>query len=151
MTYTKDFDLYHDDRVRITMPAQEPFPAGWAEGKVINANFYGEEEGWYIEFYKERTSTGWDTGYGYWKQGVDLGTVEKLEKTPVEPKYHNYMMEKVRQHIGLEPWDTSRDEEINNMSKDSVMDHCLEWEGIIGYGHTIRDWVKEIYGITLEQ
>lgn len=76
-TFTKDFDLYPGDKVRITMPAQEPFPAGWAKGYVINANFYNTD-GWYIEFEKEVVSPGWQTGYGYWKQGQDGGTVEKL-------------------------------------------------------------------------
>lgn len=80
MTYTKDFDLYPGDRIRVTMPAQYPFPAGWAEGKVIDAYFYGEDNGWYIEFEKDDVSYGWQTGYGYWKQGVDGGTVEKLEQ-----------------------------------------------------------------------
>lgn len=68
----------------------------------------------------------------------------------VEPVYPRYIMEKVRQHIGLEPWDTSRDDEINNMTHHSVFGHCLEWEGIIGYNNTIRDWVSGIYGVTLE-
>lgn len=64
-------------------------------------------------------------------------------------KYPEYIMELVRQHLGLEHYDTSRDEEIGTMSHDSVLDHCLEWEGIIGYGYTITGWVQDIYGVTL--
>ena len=63
--------------------------------------------------------------------------------------YPDYIMEKVRQHLGLESYDTSRDNEINMMSHSSVFQHCLEWEGIIGYDLAILDWVKEIYGVTL--
>jgi len=63
--------------------------------------------------------------------------------------YPNYIMDKVRQHLGLESWDTSRDEEINNMSHSEVFRHCLEWEGIIGYDLTIGNWIQDIYGITL--
>jgi len=63
--------------------------------------------------------------------------------------YPEYIMELVRQHLGLEHYDTSRDEEIGNMSHGSVLDHCLEWEGIIGYGHTITSWVEDIYGVSL--
>lgn len=76
--FIKEFELSPGDRVKITMPAQDPFPAGWAEGEVIKANFYGERDGWFIEFTKDKVSPGWQTGYGYWKQGIDKGTVEKL-------------------------------------------------------------------------
>ena len=75
--YTKDFDLLPGDRVRITMPAQGSFPAGWSEGEVITANWYWNG-GWYIESEKDNVSYGWQTGYGYWKQDTDGGTVEKL-------------------------------------------------------------------------
>ena len=63
--------------------------------------------------------------------------------------YPDYIMEKVRQRLGLEPYDTSRDSEINNMSHGTVLDHVLEWEGIIGYGYTIPGWIKDIYGVDL--
>ena len=84
-TFTKDFDLVPGDRLRITMPAQEPFPAGWAEGIVLDAHFYGETDGWYIEFEKDNVSLGWQTGYGYWKQGIDGGTVEKMNPKTDNP------------------------------------------------------------------
>jgi len=72
-------DIKKGDRVRITMPAQEPFPAGWSEGTVLSATNQGEGRGgWYIEMTKDKASPGWDLGYGYWKQEVDGGTVEKL-------------------------------------------------------------------------
>lgn len=72
-------DIKKGDRVRITMPAQEPFPAGWSEGTVLKADNWGEGRGgWYIEMTKDKVSPGWDLGYGYWKQEVDGGTVEKL-------------------------------------------------------------------------
>lgn len=64
--------------------------------------------------------------------------------------YSNYIKEKVRQRLGLESYDASRDEEIDGMSHNAVLDACLEWEGIIGYGYTLRDWIKNIYGVTLE-
>ncbi len=65
------------------------------------------------------------------------------------PAYPNNIMEKVRQSIGLESWDTSRDEEINGFSHDSIFRHCLQWEGIIGYEYAILGWVKDIYGVDL--
>jgi len=64
--------------------------------------------------------------------------------------YPDYIMEKVRQHLDLEPYDTSRDSEINDMSRNEIFRRCLEWEGIIGYDSTIKYWIKDIYGVTLE-
>lgn len=80
-----------------------------------------------------------------------LGRAEpaQTEAQPVEPKHPAYIMEKVRQRLGLKPADTSRDEEINNMTHDQVFAHCLVWEGIIGYEFTISRWIAEIYGVTL--
>ena len=75
--------------------------------------------------------------------------VDELNRaTAVVLKYPDYIMEKVRQHLGLESYDTSRDAEINGMTHDSVFDHVLEWEGIIGYQFQIVSWVAAIYGIS---
>jgi len=41
-------------------------------GKVLSANYWGDEDGWYIEF--KRTTNG---AYGYWKQGPDGGKLLK--------------------------------------------------------------------------
>jgi len=76
--FIKEFELVPGDRVRLTMPASEPFPAGCAEGVVLTAKHYGERDGWYIELNKDKVSPGWQSGYGYWKQGTDGGSVEKL-------------------------------------------------------------------------
>ena len=84
-----------------------------------------------------------------WANQADVDELNGVSKDAGTPLYPNYIMEKVRQHLGLEHWDSSRDSEINNMSHDSILDHCLEWEGIIGYGYQIRDWVEDIYGVTL--
>ena len=73
----------------------------------------------------------------------------QAQAQPVEPEYPTHIMDRVRQHIGLEPGDTSRDAEINAMSHDLILDHCLEWEGIIGYGHQMRSWIEDIYGVNL--
>lgn len=78
--YTKTFDLIPGDRVRITMSREDPFTAGWAEGVILTAHFWGPEDGWFIEFTKDKIDprSNWELGYGYWKQGVDGGKVEKL-------------------------------------------------------------------------
>ncbi len=79
----------------------------------------------------------------------DQRMLPETEKA-VAPAYPSYIMEKVRQHLGLDIDDTSRDKEINGMSHDTVFYHCLTWEGIIGYEFAIKDWVRDIYGVTLD-
>ena len=105
----------------------------------------------------------WHTSESEWeaqlwldRESVVIGTatqadVDELNKKTVTvvPEYPNRIMDKVRQRLGLEPGDTSRDEEINRFTHDSVFSHCLQWEGIIGYEFAIKDWVRDIYGITL--
>jgi len=79
--YTKTFDLIPGDRIRITIPGQDPWTKGWGEGIVITANFWDSETGWYITLNKDKVdpNSNWELGYGYWKQGVDGGKVEKIQ------------------------------------------------------------------------
>lgn len=65
-------------------------------------------------------------------------------------KYPPYIMKHVRENLGLEENDSSRDKEINKMSKLEVLDKVATWNGLIGYGYTISKWVQDIYGIELE-
>ena len=66
------------------------------------------------------------------------------------PLYPDNIMAKVRQKLGVEEYDTSKDAEINDMSKGGVFKACLEWEGIIGYEYNIRNWVEVIFDVKLE-
>ena len=65
-------------------------------------------------------------------------------------KYPEYIMKKVRQRIGLELNDNSKDEEIEIMSPGEIIDAVLEWEGIIGYTEFIVDLVFDVYGFDKE-
>ena len=62
-------------------------------------------------------------------------------------KYPNYIYNNVRQNMGLEWNDTSKDNEIDKMSRKEVLERFWMWEGIIGYANTIKNSVFDVYGI----
>ena len=61
-----------------------------------------------------------------------------------------YVKQILRQRLGLEPTDTSRDKELEIMSNREIFDECLRWEGIIGYGDHIISMIEDVFDITLE-
>ena len=65
--------------------------------------------------------------------------------------YPENILRLVRQNLDLKPTDTSMDKEINNMSRNEVLNRVCEWEGLIGYGRVIREWIKDIYGVDLNR
>lgn len=66
-------------------------------------------------------------------------------------KYPENIMRMVRGSLDLEPNDTSRDGEVEAMSKREVFDSVCNWEGLVGYGSTILGWIKQIYDIDLNR
>lgn len=64
-------------------------------------------------------------------------------------KYPESIMEAVRQRLDLEPHDDSQDDEIMAMSPNEVFDHVCNWNGLVGYSNTIKNWVERIYKIKL--
>lgn len=75
-----------------------------------------------------------------------IGDLEWILKQENLPLYPDYIMRNVRQSLDLEPDDTSRDEEINEMDKEEVLEKFWQWEGIIGYTSKILSSVEDIYG-----
>lgn len=65
-------------------------------------------------------------------------------------KYPRYIVDKVKQNLGIEVDDHSKDEEIEIMSPGEIIDAVLEWEGIIGYTEFIVDLVFDVYGFDKE-
>ena len=63
--------------------------------------------------------------------------------------YPEYIMRYVRQNLDLEPDDTSKDSIINKMSHDDILSRVCEWNGLINYGSTIRNWIQSIYHVSL--
>lgn len=66
-------------------------------------------------------------------------------------KYFYYIMTAVRQNMGLDEHDTSRDDEIEKMSKEEILDRVCEWDGLTGYGKFIKSWIEDIWGINLDE
>ena len=65
-------------------------------------------------------------------------------------KYPENIMGYLRQRKGLEPDDTTRDNEINLMTPNEAFEEVLEWDGLIGYAYIIKRWIEDIYGIDLD-
>ena len=60
-------------------------------------------------------------------------------------KYPEYIMCYVRQHLGLNPNDTSEDDAINAMDESEIFSRVCDWNGLLGYGDTIRVWIKDVF------
>lgn len=65
-------------------------------------------------------------------------------------KYPESIMEDIRMRLGLEKYDTAKDEQINEMPKDVIFSMVCNWNGLLGYDSTIKTWIKDIYGIQLD-
>ena len=57
----------------------------------------------------------------------------------------------LRQRLGLEADDTSVDTSINTMSRDDAFSEVLEWDGLIRYDTRIKSWIRDIYGVDLDE
>lgn len=58
-------------------------------------------------------------------------------------RYSNFIMEAVRQNMGLDEDDTSMDDEIMEMDGEEIVTRWLEWNGIIGYASDIIEVVSQ--------
>lgn len=65
-------------------------------------------------------------------------------------KYPESIMEDIRMRLGLEKYDTAKDEQINEMPKDVIFSMVCNWNGLLGYDSTIKTWIKDIYGVDLD-
>lgn len=69
----------------------------------------------------------------------------------LEEKYPISIIQYVRQREGLDKKDVSKDKEILEMTNSEVFREVLAWNGFIGgWDHIIKDWIKSIYGIDLD-
>lgn len=66
-----------------------------------------------------------------------------------DKKYPTYIYEIIRQNLGEDKYDISIDDIINNMDSDEVFKRVCIWNNIVNFDTTIKNWVKDIYGVTL--
>lgn len=65
--------------------------------------------------------------------------------------YPDNIMRNVRQNLGLDELDISRDDEIMSMAKQDVFNRYCEWNGLLGgYGYSLLNIVEDIYDINLQ-
>jgi len=64
-------------------------------------------------------------------------------------KYPEYIMKRLREREGLGENDTREDEYLNTLTPNETLKEMLEWEGLLGYAETIKGWIKDIYGVDL--
>lgn len=66
-------------------------------------------------------------------------------------RYPHYIYANVRQTFNLEPTDTSRDKEINELSRRDLLERYLNWEGIHDYADELIDVIQSIYEVELDE
>lgn len=72
------------------------------------------------------------------------------EATKFAKVYPEYIMKTLRQRLGLDESDTSKDNYLNTLSKNEVLYEVCQWDGLLGYDTIIKRWVNDIYDIDLD-
>lgn len=73
----------------------------------------------------------------------------RMENNP--NRYSEDIMACIRQRFGLDEYDDSRDQEINELSPEEVFEYVCNWNGLLGYAHMIKSWIREIYKFDLDK
>lgn len=66
-------------------------------------------------------------------------------------KYPEYVYETLRQRLDLDEGDTSMDDVIDGYSREEVLDKMCDWNGLTHWGYQIRSWIRDIYGVDLNE
>lgn len=84
-----------------------------------------------------------------------ISKIKSIEQYLTSPnnanRYPDYIMPTIRNGLGLDAYNTERDDEINSMDKDELFNQLCSLNGFGRYGNTIRQWVEDIYNVSLEQ
>jgi|LakMenEpi03Aug12_release.lakeMendotaPanAssembly.Ray.scaffolds.fasta_scaffold303541_3 hypothetical protein len=92
----------------------------------------------------------------------ELSNIEKVDKIIEKIKiyesslennsnrYSENTMQALRQRNKIDKYDTSKDEKLNKINPKEVFSEVCQWNGLLGnYDETIKGWIKDIYGIDL--
>lgn len=53
----------------------------------------------------------------------------------------------VRENLGIEPDDDSKDERIDRMDNDELFKRWCDWHGLLGWDGSIKGTLRDIYGV----
>jgi len=67
----------------------------------------------------------------------------------IEQEVPSYIMEDLRERMGLDCDDESADDEILSLSGADFLNEWLGWQGIMGYTDSILEVIKLAFGIDL--
>ena len=66
-------------------------------------------------------------------------------------KYSKNITQYLRQRIGLDRNDSSKDNIFDSYSPSTAFSEVVKWNGLLGsYDETIKAWVYDIYGVDLD-
>ena len=73
----------------------------------------------------------------------------KMGKKNTE-RIDKHIIDDVREYLGIEPDDTSKDDEINRMHPDEIFHKWCDWNGYINGSEKFKRVIGSIYGIDIE-
>lgn len=86
------------------------------------------------------------------KTGETTAVTVVVDEAKGKKEYPEYILRYLRQRRGMKPDDTSRDEMFQSMEPKRVFWEVVHWNGLLGgYDRTITKWIKDIYGVDLDE
>ena len=80
--------------------------------------------------------------------GIIMSYYDNIESN--NTRYPESIMRILRQRDGLDKLDLSKDDRFNSYTPNEAFKAVLEYEGIVGFESTIKEWIVSIYGISLD-
>ncbi len=80
---------------------------------------------------------------------MEIKNAEIMKKKNTD-RIDNDILNNVRENLGVESDDKSRDDEINMMSPSELFKRWCEWNGLINYSKEIKRVMGNIYGIDID-
>lgn len=66
-------------------------------------------------------------------------------------RYPEEIMQFLRQRHGLDKYDTSKDEMLNEFEPKEAFEEVCNWNGFYNWAWQFKSWIKDIYGIELDK